>query len=216
MGDHLTDKGKNSKVDDFPDPSIWWINECVKVGDDVVDDVDWSTVPDVEFSKFTQFGSIKNNKVVKEVGNVGKDMTEAMKEVGTEKLQELGVGQNIGLVILDDTPIVARRPRKKAKASDSPYVTNFKSGGTSVQVPIVPPTKPIFLTKHPFEISIESVIDLNLTKKYINFIVRSLRGKEKPVYSEKANKLRKAFDFGVDVIEKNNGSSNLRMEGTPK
>ncbi|KAJ8570534.1 hypothetical protein K7X08_037506 [Anisodus acutangulus] len=57
-------------------------DECIKVGDNV----DWSTVPNVEFSKFSQFGSVKNNKARKEVSNVVKGMTEAMKKVGTEKL----------------------------------------------------------------------------------------------------------------------------------
>ncbi|KAJ8550928.1 hypothetical protein K7X08_000298 [Anisodus acutangulus] len=79
---------------------------------------------------------------------------------------EKNVGEaSAGLVILDDTPIVARRPLKKAKACHSSYVTNFESDGTSIQAPVVPPTKPIFLIKHPFEVSIESAIDLNLTKR---------------------------------------------------
>ncbi|KAK4359357.1 hypothetical protein RND71_021586 [Anisodus tanguticus] len=107
------------------------VNDCVKVGDDAGkisrDEVDWSVIPDVEFSKFTQPDIVKNDMTMKEVdnvvksvtgnvlddqvvddvankcvkameefGNVGKDMMEAMEEVGTEKLQELGVGQNIG------------------------------------------------------------------------------------------------------------------------
>ncbi|KAK4337765.1 hypothetical protein RND71_042252 [Anisodus tanguticus] len=187
-------------------------DECVKVGDDV----DWSTVPDVKFSKFTQSDSVKNIKVVEEVDNVVKGMPEAVyfdHELGFGKSsrdelqdyvgdhveeEERNVmeeprkcggykgGKNVGEayarlgndVILDDTPIVPRRPRKQAKACDLPYMTNFEYGDISVQTPVVPSNEHIFLINHPSQIIIESAIDFNLTKKYNNFITRSLRVKE--------------------------------------
>ncbi|KAJ8529521.1 hypothetical protein K7X08_036356 [Anisodus acutangulus] len=187
MGDHLTYKDKNTKVDDLHGPSNVMVegmkegdrvvddamDECVKIGDDVskisgdeidwfavlnveffkftqsdsvkndmtmekvdnvvksvtrtvlndqvvndvadecvkvCDDVDWSIVHDIKFSKFIQPDNVKNDKAMKEIGNVVKGGTEAMKEignvvkggteamkeVGTEKLQELGVGKNTG------------------------------------------------------------------------------------------------------------------------
>ncbi|KAJ8550929.1 hypothetical protein K7X08_000299 [Anisodus acutangulus] len=147
QGDYLADKGKYSKVDDFHDPSnivgdgmkegdqvgADVVNECMKVCDDAgkicKDEVDWSVIPDVEFSKFTQpdivkndmtmkevdnvvksvtgnvlddqvvddvANNVKNNKAMEEFGNVVKGMTEAMDDVGTEKLQELGVSLNNG------------------------------------------------------------------------------------------------------------------------
>ncbi|KAK4362044.1 hypothetical protein RND71_017285 [Anisodus tanguticus] len=137
----------------------------------VMEEVYLSTIPDIEFSKFTQSCSDKSVGAGAEknvmITNVEKNMEEA----------SAGLGKCV--VILDDTPIVARRSRKKAKACDLPYVTNFEFGGSNVRARVVLSTKPIFFIKHPFEISIESEIDLNLTKKYINFIARSLRVKEK-------------------------------------
>ncbi|KAJ8539640.1 hypothetical protein K7X08_013892 [Anisodus acutangulus] len=132
----------------------------------VMEKVDWSAVPDTEFFKFTQSCSDKSVVAGAEKNVV---VTKVEKNVGGASA-ELGKG----VVILDDTSILARRPRKKIKACNSSYLTNFKSCGTSIQAHVMPRTKSVFLIKHHFEISIESAIDLNLTKKYINFIARSL------------------------------------------
>ncbi|XP_059312800.1 uncharacterized protein LOC132063987 isoform X3 [Lycium ferocissimum] len=164
-------------------------SECKNSGDELADNIeefDWAAIPDSEFSKLTQPGRGKN--VIK-----GAD-----KNVVVTKLEKNVVEDSLewdkGVVVLDDTPVVARRPRKPAKACESPYVTNFESSGSSVQGPVAPLTKRIFSTKHPFETSV------NLLLISINFVNRSIRVKEKLVYSEKVNKLKKIFDFGVASI----------------
>ncbi|KAK4359360.1 hypothetical protein RND71_021589 [Anisodus tanguticus] len=177
MGDHFAYKGKNNKVDDLPDPYDM-VGEGMKEGDHVGDEAVNECVKVGDDADKTSGDEVDN--VVKCV--MGTILDDQIVDDEADECVEVG----------DDT-------LKKAKACDSPYVTNFEYGGTSVQAPVVPPTKHIFLIKYPFEISIESAIDLNLTKMYINFIARSLRVNEKGLldfFSEKRDTLDKNPEWG--------------------
>ncbi|KAM3355547.1 hypothetical protein P3S68_022260 [Capsicum galapagoense] len=240
-GDHLSD----NVIDDIGKETVGVGDRIdTDAGDRPITGDEWSAFSNFDFlkfapsvsneiSKYTQPDKIGEHFVIeKTVGKIDTDLgstsvalvaTEVLVDVGNvrKNIDDTSVGDK-STVTLDDTPVVPRRIRKPAAICESPYVSKFDSGCSNVQGQLTrcidkgPSRKHIFSIKHPFTISIiEPFLDMKLLSSFNKFVDKSLRLNSNPVYSESANNLINAFDFGVVTIKIKEWFYTLGYAGVP-